>query len=223
MQKEKVMKKYFDIKAIIFDMDGVISDTQALHSKVESKLLKEYGINIEPEEITKNYAGVRTKDFMDKLLSKQHKPYDLKEIIQQKWLKMEELAAKSVREVDGAVDLIKMFNAAGFSSAVASASNSNYVEIVLDKLNVRKYFTVVICGDMVRKGKPDPESFLLAAAKLNVLPRNCLVIEDGISGMEAAKRANMQCIGLVKDKKQRYPTKNLVLSLTEITAENFVS
>ncbi|MBU1202124.1 MAG: HAD family hydrolase [Nanoarchaeota archaeon] len=72
---------------------------------------------------------------------------------------------------------------------------------------------------MVSKGKPDPESFLLAASKIKVSPEDCLVIEDGISGMKAAKTAGMYCIGLVKDKKAVYPTKNLVTSLFEVTSE----
>ena len=70
---------------------------------------------------------------------------------------------------------------------------------------------------MVSKGKPNPESFLLAASKIKVTPEKCLVIEDGVSGMEAAKSANMKCIGLVNDKNKSYPTENLVVSLSEIT------
>ena len=66
---------------------------------------------------------------------------------------------------------------------------------------------------------PDPEIFLLAASKIHVDPKKCLVIEDGISGMKAAKSANMKCIGLVSDKNKNYPTKNLVTSLAEITPE----
>ena len=70
---------------------------------------------------------------------------------------------------------------------------------------------------MVSHGKPDPEIFLLAASRINIKPQECLVIEDGISGMEAAKSAKMKCIGLVEKKSKNYPTKNQVLSLFEIT------
>ena len=63
---------------------------------------------------------------------------------------------------------------------------------------------------------------MLAATKLGFSPQNCLVIEDGLSGMEAARTAKMQCIGLVKDNQQRYPTENLVLSLSEISTKNFI-
>lgn len=215
-------KNYSNIKAIIFDLDGVVSDTQKLHSEVESKLLQKYGIAISPAEITKKYAGVRTRDFFKELLSQQGESYDLEKIIQRKWLQMELLAIESVKEIHGATDLIKKLSAGAFFLAVASASNSNYVEIVLTKLKLRRYFSVVICGNMVRSGKPDPESFLLAATELNVSPQNCLVIEDGVSGMEAAKRAGMECIGLVEDKQGTYPTKKIVSSLVEILEEKFI-
>ncbi len=70
---------------------------------------------------------------------------------------------------------------------------------------------------MVKKGKPDPETFLAVAHDLKSEPQNCIVIEDGTSGMLAAKIAGMKCIGLVRDTKGTYPTKNLISSLREIT------
>ena len=73
------------IEGIIFDMDGVISDTQILHSKVESKLLSKYGIEISPEEITEKYSGVKTKEFFESLLKNQQTSYDLDSIMEEKW------------------------------------------------------------------------------------------------------------------------------------------
>ena len=205
------------IKGIIFDMDGVISDTQKLHSKTESELLARFGVNISPQEITKKYAGVRTKEFFNDLLSNQNKEYDLDALMSEKWNEMERLASQSVDAVPGSIDLIKNFYNSNLPLAVASASNLKYVQSVLNALGVREYFSEVIGGDMVSKGKPDPESFLLAASKININPTQCLVIEDGISGMRAAKTAEMKCIGLVDDKTKTYPTQNLVTSLSEIT------
>lgn len=205
------------IKGIIFDMDGVISDTQKLHSLVECELLNRHGIGITPEEITRKYAGVRTKEFFDVLLSQCGQEYDLEELIKEKWIKMEKLADESVDEIPGSVELIKIFHKNRLPLAVASASNLKYVQSVVSTLKVADYFNSLISGDMVSKGKPDPEIFLLAASKINISPENCLVIEDGISGMMAAKSANMKCIGLVPDKEKAYPTINLVVSLSEIT------
>lgn len=205
------------IQAVIFDMDGVISDTQKLHSLVESKLLQRYGIEISPEEITQKYSGVRTKDFFDELLQKQQLEYDLNALMDEKWKEMEKYAQKSVDAIDGAVNLIKQLSQSQYPLAVASASNLNYVTTVLKSLEIIDYFSYIVSGDMVSKGKPDPESFLLASKKIDVPPENCLVIEDGISGMQAAKDGNMKCVGLVKDITKSYPTRNIITSLSQIT------
>lgn len=198
-------------------MDGVISDTQKLHAKIESELLGRFGIKITPNELTKKYSGVRTKDFFDELLKQQTKKYDLDKLMKEKFSKMGKLASQSICPIKGSINLIKKFNKKNIPLAVGSSSDMKYVRSVLKKLNIIKYFDAVVSGDMVSRGKPDPEIFLLAASKIKINPKECLVIEDGISGMKAAKIAKMKCIGLVKNKSEKYPTKNLVLSLLEIT------
>jgi HAD superfamily hydrolase (TIGR01509 family) len=205
------------IKGIIFDMDGVISDTQKFHSQVESELLARYGIQIPPPEITRRYAGVRTVEFFDQLLKNQKSEYDLNSLVEEKWATMEKLASLSVEVIDGSLDLIKRLSAAGYALAVASSSNSEYVRHVLTTLGVITYFSNIVAGDMISRGKPDSESFLLAATKINIIPEQCLVIEDGISGMKAAARAGMKCIGLVANYSRDYPTEYQVTSLAEIT------
>lgn len=203
-------------------MDGVISNTQKIHSKVESELLQRYNIFFSPEEITQKYAGVKTREFFNMLLKTQHREYNLDSLMNEKWSKMEEVASISVDAIPGSIDLIKtLFKE--YPLAVASASNLNYVQRVLQTLEVIDYFTYIVSGDMVSKGKPDPESFLLAASKINIPPPLCLVIEDGRSGMVAAKSANMKCIGLVSDKNIIYPTENLITSLTEITPQYLIN
>lgn len=206
------------VEAVIFDMDGVVSNTQDLHAQVESEILGRYEINLTPEEITHRYAGVKTEEFLKELLDQQSKRYDLKELLNEKWQKMGEYASQSVTPIDGSPALIKNLSHR-YHLALASASNFNYVDSVLNTLKLKNYFSAIVTGDMVKNGKPDPESFLLAAQKINTKPENCLVIEDGRSGMEAAKRANMFCIGLVKNKNQLYPTPNLIIRLSEITPD----
>lgn len=207
------------ISAVIFDMDGVISDTQKLHSKVEEEILSGFGIPISAEEITRRYSGVKTSEFFDDLLRNQSKPYDIKKLMEKKWKKMTEFGEMFVDEIDGATELIARLYNMGFKMAVASASNQHYVQNVIRSLQLEKYFEYLVSGDMVSKGKPDPEIFLLAASKLGIDSKNCLVIEDGISGMQAAQASGMKCVGLVMSKNDIYPTKNLVLSLREITPE----
>jgi HAD superfamily hydrolase (TIGR01509 family) len=207
------------INAIIFDMDGVVSDTQKVHSKVESELLSRFEVKISPEEITKIYSGVKTKEFFIELLDKKGCDYNINALMAEKWEKMKELVTKGVDEIPGAISLIKSLHKDKLTLAIASASNWKYAKSVLEKLEVIIFFNAIITGEMVTKGKPDPAMFLLAAEKINVPPEQCVVIEDGVSGMIAAKSAEMKCIGLVEDDKGEYPTENLVTSITEITSE----
>jgi len=209
------------IKGIIFDMDGVISDTQKLHSLVESGILRRYGIKITPNEITEKYSGVRTKEFFDDLLKKQDQEYNLDLLMTEKWSQMERFASESVDAIDGSVELIKRLSSSGYVLAVASSSDLKYVKAVLRALGVIDYFSFIVGGDMVKQGKPNPECFLLASSKIQIPPESCLVIEDGTSGMQAAKAGGMKCVGLVKDANKIYPTLNLVTSLSEIT-QNYI-
>jgi HAD superfamily hydrolase (TIGR01509 family) len=133
---------------------------------------------------------------------------------------MEELARMSVDPVDGIYDLLNLLKDLDLKLAVASASNLTYANIVLDYLKLSDRFLSIVNGDMVSKGKPEPDIFLLAASNINIKSDECLVIEDGISGMKAANSAGMKCIGLVKNIDfNKYPTKNQVLSLKDINKE----
>lgn len=202
------------ISAIIFDMDGVISDTQVLHSKVESELLGRCGVNISPEEITKKYSGVKTADFFFDLLK--DKNIDIALLLEEKWEKMISSAQENVPAIAGSIDLINELSKNNFPLAVASASRMEFVKLVLHKLGVADKFSEVVSADEVKHGKPAPDIFLLAAERLNKNPVECLVIEDGINGMEAAKRAGMKCIGFVEDLNRKYPTDILVTKLNEV-------
>lgn len=205
------------INAVIFDMDGVISDTQKLHAEVESELLQRYGITIAPEEITRKYAGVRTADFFNDLLN--DKNINIKALLEEKWERMINLARENTLEIKGAINLIASLNSNGFPLAVASASRIDFVKTVLNSLKLNCFFSQVVSAEEVKNGKPAPDVFLLAAEKLGKNPAECLVIEDGRSGMEGAKRAGMKCIGLVDDLSGQYPTEILVVSLSDLTLE----
>lgn len=133
---------------------------------------------------------------------------------------MNVLSRTEVECVDGIYELIDMLLENNIKIAVGTASNTRYAISVLEKLNIYNKFESIVTGDMVQRGKPDPAIFLLAAENIAIDPKDCLVIEDGISGMIAAKSANMKCIALVKKIDfDTYPSKNQVLSLSEITKE----
>ncbi|MFA5092229.1 MAG: HAD family phosphatase [Candidatus Paceibacterota bacterium] len=212
------------IKAIIFDMDGVVSDTQKLHSKVESEILSRFDINLTPDEITQRYSGVKTKEFVSQLLAEKGIETDIMQLMVEKWQKMEELAEQTVDPIDGIFEMLDQCKNLGLKMAIGTASNINYATKVLNSLNILNKFDFIVTGDMVKAGKPEPDIFLLAANKIKMLPTDCVVIEDGLNGMIAANRAGMKCIALVKNIDfNKYPTKNQVLSLHDIDQSYLIS
>ncbi len=200
--------------AVIFDMDGVISDTQKLHAAVESELLGRYGVHVSPEEVTYRYAGVKTSEFFSDLLK--DTDADISALMKEKWERAVELAEERVDPIPGAIELIHALHEKNIPIGVSSASARPYVEMVLTKLGVRQFILQSTTGDEVEHGKPDPMIFVNTAKKLGIDPQACLVIEDGKSGMIAAKRGGMACIGLVYDVEE-YPADTLVSDLRDVT------
>ncbi|QQY80324.1 HAD superfamily hydrolase (TIGR01509 family)/HAD superfamily hydrolase (TIGR01549 family) [Keratinibaculum paraultunense] len=181
------------MKAIIFDMDGVIIDSEPLHCKLEREILKELGGKITEEE---HNAFIGTTDYhMWSILKEKFnikKPVD--EIIQMK----KERFIKNIHMlnlVDNVEEFIEKLHKKGYPMGLASSNNRKIVNLIVNKFKLDKYFNVIISGEDVSKGKPHPEIFLKTAEKMGVEPHNCLVIEDAKNGVIAAKAAGMKCIG----------------------------
>jgi len=210
------------MKAVIFDLDGVISDTNFLQSRVEENLLKKYGINLSYKEITEKYAGMSDKEFFKKVCKNFGKKCNVDKLINEKWKEILTIAkTKRIRPIKGSIKLINKLKKAGFKLGVASASRKEFIELVLSRLKVLDKIDAITSSTEVKKGKPDPEIFLLTAKKLKVNPKNCIVIEDGKLGMIAAKKAGMKCIGLVKNRKENYPADKIVSNLSQLSLRDF--
>ena len=205
------------IKAVIFDMDGVISDTQDLHAGVECDILARHGIKLTPEELTDRYAGIDTRIFFRDLLKENNVEADLDRIIAEKDERLFAGVREELKAVKGVRELIEFFRKKKITTAVASSSGEEFIRLILEKLKLMRKFGAVVSGDHVENSKPAPDIFHLAAAKINTPARECLVIEDGRSGMTGAKAAGMYCIGLVPPNTDSdYPADWVVESLETI-------
>lgn len=211
------------MKAVIFDMDGVVSDTQKYQAEAESKLLLKSGIHMSPDEISAKYAGVSDREWFKDMFARADQPVDLEKIVAQKWKIVFEIATGHIQPIEGAPALIKKLKENGFPLAIASASAKSFINLVMKELGLENIFDVLVSATEVTKGKPAPDIFLKAAKKLGVKPEDCTVIEDGIKGMEAAKNAGMKCIGLIKDKNGNYPADILVTSLNEVKIDFLIN
>ncbi len=202
-------------------MDGVLSDTQRLHATCESEILKRYGITASPEEITLRFAGVPDTIFFNQIFS-EHKltPPPLEQITEEKWTLFNSAISKfGISAIPYAVELAKSCHQHGIKLAVASGSPLWFIKQVVAALEVAPYFSALVSSDEVAHGKPAPDIFLEAARRINIPAQNCLVIEDGMSGMHGARAAGMKCIGLISDRTKPWPADMLVESLREVTVE----
>ena len=209
------------MKAVIFDMDGVISDTNFLQSRVEEELLRKCGINLSYKEITKKYAGMADKEFFEKMFKDFDTKCDVEATIKEKYRNLLQLGKGKIKPIEGAPELISKLKKNGFKLAVASASRKDLIEFILSELKILDKFDTLTSSAEVQKGKPDPETFLLTAEKLKIEPKDCTVIEDGKLGMIAAKKGGMRCIGLVSNMRGDYPADKLISNLNQLTLEDF--
>jgi HAD superfamily hydrolase (TIGR01509 family) len=206
--------------AVIFDLDGVISDTQRIHSTAEASLLVPYGIVVTPEALAQEFSGVGDDEMFELLFArylKRQPPLDI--LLAQKWQLVNAALQASIPTVPGAVPLIERLARRGVKLAIASGSPEEFIHRVVRDLSLEAAFPVRVSADNVARGKPAPDVFLEAARQLQVEPHKCTVIEDGVSGMQGACAAGMRCIGLVTDIHAVYPAHAVVGSLEDITDE----
>jgi HAD superfamily hydrolase (TIGR01509 family) len=211
-------------EAVIFDMDGVLSDTQMIHAQLESDLLRRFGIEMSPEDLTREFAGVPDPEMFQAIFQRHGKdPAGLEKLLEGKWDELKEkVRGGGVPPVPGSRELVRMLRGRGVRLAVASSSYRSFVELVLQELDLAAQFQAVVTVEDVERGKPHPDIFLLAAERLGVPPPACVVIEDGINGMMAAKRAGMKCIALVPlDSREEHPADLVVSTLKDIPPSFF--
>jgi HAD superfamily hydrolase (TIGR01509 family) len=183
------------ITTIIFDMDGVIIDSEPTHQKLEFEMYAELGLEISPEE-HKNYVGTSSVDMWSMIRENHGLSKTPEELLLYGRAKYwEALDQNRVPLVAGAKELISMFHVSGFVVQVASSATRPTVDKVIEHFNLQKYFSHRIGGDEVKKSKPDPEIFIKAARQSGSDPAKCLVIEDSANGVLAAKEAGMYCVG----------------------------
>lgn len=183
------------MKAIIFDMDGVLIDSEPLHVLADKQAFQKLGITV-PEGHLDKYVGVSDSAMWKELIAEFDIEKDLKEILNmQLSTKLKLLKKSSLTAIDGIKELLQELYSQDIPIAVASSSPTIFIKTVLKKINLTKYFSIIVSGEDVRNGKPEPDIFLKTAELLGFEPEDCVVIEDSKNGVIAAKRANMKCIG----------------------------
>ena len=186
---------FSDYEAVIFDMDGVLVNSEPFYVEVEQKNFLQLGLDISEEE-HQTYQGTAT-DRMWQLIKEKHGvSQPVEELVEMTntlvtpyFQSLEKIAPMS-----GVEKLIRKLKKNKMPLALASSSYPDVIEIILQKTGLKNYFDVVVDSQMAGSSKPEPDIFLLAAKKLKVEPEKCLVIEDSKNGIAAAKAAGMFCV-----------------------------
>lgn len=183
------------IEAIIFDMDGVLVDSEPIHVEIEKQqfLLNEVTIS---EEEHQKYMGTASDMMWRTIAERQKMRLSIEELIEQNRTESIRIFSEltEIPVMPGLVELLEKLKAKKYPLAVASSSFPEIIDIILEKTQLKKYFKVIVSGEEAGKSKPEPDVFLLAAQKLGIKPENCLVIEDSFNGIAAAHAAGMSCV-----------------------------
>ena len=207
------------LKGAIFDLDGVIVNTVPLHFKAWQKMFGEYGKEFSFRDYKEKVDGIPRLSGARAILTDLSEAELAQAADKKQHYFLEFLHQEGVEVYESTVELIKELQQAGIKRAVVSSSRN--CPYILAKANLSDLFDVIIGGDEVVRGKPHPDIFLLAAKRIGRDPADCVVFEDAVLGVEAAKAAGMKCVGIDRyQKPQRLSQADVVVSdLAELDTE----
>lgn len=181
--------------ALLFDLDGTLADTMPLHNQAWIETLQDYGCPM-TNEILSEYAGIpnaETVEIFNRRFQWRLDPVTIAETKETRAIEKLKAVLPQDLRIESTIEIASQYFGKK-PMAVVSGGSRSLVELVLQKLMIRKYFSVLVCAESTTKHKPNPEPFLFAARELNVAPNQCLVFEDGQAGIQSAQSCGMSVI-----------------------------
>lgn len=208
--------------AVIFDMDGVLIDSNPFHLAKWVHLLNERQIPFDPADLPKQILGKRNDTAFRYFFGPDITPESSRQLSEELEATFRRAFKPHARPLPGLETLIEECHREGIPMAVASSAMVANIEFVVDALNFRPYFQHIVSGDHVSHPKPDPEIYLKAAELLHLPPGECVAFEDSFVGVEAAHRAGMKCVGIastfpIEELRAQTPAVLVVGSFEELT------
>ncbi len=188
------MEKTGNLHAVLWDMDGVLVDTFDAHYHAWQQTFDELSQPFDIAMFRKTF-GMNNRLILTTVFERDLSEHFIQRVSDRKEALFRQVIKGSARLLPGVADWLKQFSAMGVRQAVASSAPQANIDALVEELGVRPFFQAEAAGATL-KGKPDPAVFLLAAQQLGVEPAHCLVIEDAVAGVEAARRAAMRCVAV---------------------------
>jgi beta-phosphoglucomutase family hydrolase len=181
----------------IFDMDGTLIDNMHFHTQAWLQVLEELGLPTQaPDAWERRTSGVPNREILRQLKGDAFDDAEIAHWVARKELLYREKASHATHEVAGAVAFVRAARAAGVPCAVATGAGPENIAFNLGALGLLDAFGAIVGADDVKRGKPEPEIFLTAAARLGVAPEHAIVFEDAPMGLEGARRAGMRAVAI---------------------------
>jgi beta-phosphoglucomutase family hydrolase len=201
--------------ATVFDMDGVLVDNARFHERAFEEYFDRFGTRLAPEMFGRGNDELMAELFPD--VNEERR----RELAAGKEAYYRQIYEPHIRPVDGLIEFLQELKSHGILVAVGSSAPIENIDFVLDQLQIRNYFDVVVVAAMVQRAKPAPDIYLKAAELLNVNPENCVVFEDALAGIAAARSAGMKVVGLATSLcRERLSDVNCIINdFTEITVD----
>ncbi len=186
-----------DIQAVLFDMDGVLINTEPLHYRMWKEVFHNHGLEIDYDGY-KGCIGATHEYLLNLILKNYGRDFRANENIRAEAMEVKKriIAEEGFPRMPGVEEMVRRLYDAGYLLAIASSSPVNYIELAMEHLGIREYFRVMNSGDHVAHSKPAPDIYLDTARHLGTEPEKCVVLEDSANGCTAAASAGMFCVGL---------------------------
>jgi len=210
-------------KGVIFDLDGVLIDSGWAHKQAWFDLAKKEGLEF-TDEFFNDTFGMQNAQIIPMLVRRELRPGELEDMSDWKEQRYRDIVSEKLALSFGAERLMTKLKERGFRLAIGSSTPKANLDLIFQCLKLNNYINAVVTKEDVKNGKPAPETFLMAAQKLSIRPQHCIVIEDAIHGIEAAKAAGMSVIALTttRNREDLSGADIIADNLDELKVEDFV-
>jgi HAD superfamily hydrolase (TIGR01509 family) len=207
---------------IIFDMDGVLIDSNPYHKKSLKKFAQTYGYDLSEEELRVKIYGRQNKDWIPKLFGRELSLDEIDKYAVEKESLFQKVYKKDVKPVAGLLPFLKILKEESIPRAIATSAPRMNVDFVFEHTAIGEYFGLVLDDSHIKRGKPDPEAYLKASELLGFEPGQCVVFEDSLSGVESARRAGCKivAVGTTHEESEFGDIDLFILDFADLTLED---